>query len=72
MYTTDERRSPQANVSNGKAGTGLERFFSKEAKERVLGPQTSEEWWTYICSAADARRRKMGIYPMAIYAGSSK
>jgi hypothetical protein len=62
MRPTDERRS----------GKGLERFFTQEVRDLRQGPQTSEEWWSYICSRADARRRRMGYYPMAVYAGSSK
>jgi hypothetical protein len=62
MRPTDERRS----------ANGLERFFKKEVAETKYRPKTSEEWWAYICSVADARRRKMGFYPMAVYAGSSK
>ena len=41
-------------------------FFKRTIAEagRPSGPQTSEEWWNYLCAQADERRRRLGLPAM--------
>ena len=50
-------------VQNSAAAVEPFGFFKRAIAEakRPTGPQTSEEWWDYLCAQADERRRRLGL-----------
>ena len=53
-------------VQNSAAAIEAYGFFKRAIAEteKPAGPQTSQEWWDYLCSRADERRRRLGLPSM--------